>query len=287
MNWKYLGLLTIILAATSVVVAQGTFKPRDADEEHAWRLYNQYKASKKKEADLRIGIAKTQADIKTVNVGSVPGLGIDPADVAQLAKLRQQLVAEKERQTNLEAAWDKKFSGRYGELQESESTIYDPKTKQRMDKIRFRLIAFPFHYNPNSSTTASTTNKPPTPRPKPTPSPTQVRTPPVKPLTSKGTCDISGTWFATIDGRGTVLTVTIEQNGNKFSRTKGNPYRPQDDPDTVTGTIDGDYMRTDYGYPYGKKDLDYHMAGFIKCDASGRALRISFSDTNWLERKLR
>lgn len=136
---------SILLLLVPSVFAQGTFKPRNADEEHAWRLYNQYTASKKKEAEIRTGITQTSGDIKTVNVGSVPGLGIDPADVARLGQLREQLAAELDRQKKLENAWDKKFWGRYGDLSDSSSTIYDPKTKTTMDKIRFRLIAFPFY----------------------------------------------------------------------------------------------------------------------------------------------
>lgn len=130
-----------------VVLGQGAFKPRNADEGHAWRLYNQYKASKKKEAELRAGIKQTSGDIKTVNVGSVPGLGIDPADIAQLTKLREQLTRETERQKNLETAWGKKFWGRYGNLSDSSGTIYDPTTKKTMDKIQFRLTYFPFYVN--------------------------------------------------------------------------------------------------------------------------------------------
>lgn len=144
---KNLYLIALLIAMFTVAAGQGTFKPRNADEEHAWRLYNQYKESKKKESELRTGITQTSGDIKTVNVGSVPGLGIDPADVQRLAKLREQLTAEVERQQKLEAAWDKKFYGRYGDLADSAGTIYDPKTKKTMDKIQFRLTYFPFYVN--------------------------------------------------------------------------------------------------------------------------------------------
>lgn len=138
-----IGIATMSVLAT----AQGTFKPRNADEEHAWRLYEQYKTSKKTESEIRVGITQTSGDIKTVNVGSVPGLGIDPGDVARLAKLREQLAAEQQRQQNLENAWDKKFFGRYGDLADSAGTIYDPKTKKTIDKIQFRLMYFPFYVN--------------------------------------------------------------------------------------------------------------------------------------------
>jgi hypothetical protein len=134
------------MAATSIAFEQGTFKPRNADEEHAWRLYNQYKESKQKEAQFKAGITQKSGDIKTTNVGIIP-LYIDPEDVAQLTKLRQQLQAEQEKQKNLETAWDKKFWGRYGDLSDSAGTIYDVKTKQTMDKIQYRLIYFPFYVN--------------------------------------------------------------------------------------------------------------------------------------------
>jgi hypothetical protein len=142
---KLVIMLAVIAASVAIIAAQGTFKPRNADEAHAWRLYNQYKESKKKEAAIRSGITQASGDIRTVNVGSVPGLGIDPADVARLARLREQLAAEGERQQKLEAAWDKKFFGRYGDLADSSETIYDAPTKTTMDKIQYRLIQFPFY----------------------------------------------------------------------------------------------------------------------------------------------
>ena len=140
-------IITTIAVAFSVGFAQEAFKPRNADEAHAWRLHDQYQASKKKEAQIQQGISQTSGDIKTVNVGSIPGLGIDPQDVARLTKLKDQLKAEHELQSKLEAAWDKKFYGRYGDLSDSNGTIYDPKTKKTMDKIQFRLVYFPFYVN--------------------------------------------------------------------------------------------------------------------------------------------
>ena len=136
----------VALVAAPIVFAQGTFKPRNADEEHAWRLYNQYKESKNKEVQLKAGITQKSGDIKTTIVGNIP-LYVDSQDVSELAGLRRQLQTEQEKQKNLETAWDKKFFGRYGDLSDSAGTIYDPKTKQTMDKIQFRLIYFPFYVN--------------------------------------------------------------------------------------------------------------------------------------------
>lgn len=153
MTSRILVLAVVAWAAFTVnIYGQGTFKPRNADEEHAWRLYNQYKESKKKEGELRAGISQASGDIKTVNVGSVPGLGIDPADVQRLARLREQLTAEAERQEKLKAAWGKKFFGRYGDLADSADTIDDATTKKTMDKIQFRLTYFPFYVNDGTYT---------------------------------------------------------------------------------------------------------------------------------------
>lgn len=138
-------LLMIVLAITaSMVFAQGTFTPRDADEEHAWRLHNEYIQSRKNETDLMRLIAMKASDINTMAVGVIP-LWIDPQDVKDKTKLRTLLQNEISRQTALKAAWDKKFYGRYGNLQDADETIVDKGTGRTMDKIEFRLINFPFN----------------------------------------------------------------------------------------------------------------------------------------------
>lgn len=149
---RLLCVMALLSFVTTPAFAQGTFKPRNPDEAHAWRLYNQYKASKQKEAQLEAGIKQKSADIKMTNAGSIPGLGIDPGDVAELTRMRQQLNAEKDLQQKLETAWGKKFFGRYGNLSDSSGTIYDPKTKRNMDRIEFRLIYFPFYANDGTYT---------------------------------------------------------------------------------------------------------------------------------------
>lgn len=142
---KILFLISVISMFASTIFSQGTFKPRDADEEHGWRLYNQYKASKKSEADLNKRIAQLRSDIQNASHSSIGGLGADPSDVAAKNKALQQLKDEQTKQKNLEAAWQKKFYWRYGDLKDSDKMIYDPKTKQNMDKIQFALIYFPFN----------------------------------------------------------------------------------------------------------------------------------------------
>jgi hypothetical protein len=152
---KILFFLTAISLFSLMIFAQGSFKPRDADEEHGWRLYNQYKASKKKEAELTKRIAQLRGDIKDSSHSTIGGLGADPSDVAEKNKAVQELKTEQTKQQNLEAAWQKKFYWRYGDLKDSDKMIFDPKTKQNMDKIQFALIYFPF--NPVSNNPISKT----------------------------------------------------------------------------------------------------------------------------------
>jgi hypothetical protein len=131
-----------------VANAQGTFKPRDADEAHAWRLYSQYKQSKQKVAKLQASIKQTSDDIRSAAHGIAGGFTVDPKDVAALTRMNKQVAAERKRQNDLAAAWDKKFSGRYGKLADCNTTIYDVKSKRTMDNIEFRLRYFPFKVNP-------------------------------------------------------------------------------------------------------------------------------------------
>jgi hypothetical protein len=193
---KCLLLVTVLLMAATIVFAQGTFKPRDADEEHAWRLYNQYIASKKQEAGLKAGITQKSGDIKTTTVGVIP-LYVGPQDVSELAGLRRQLQAEQEKQKNLETAWDKKFWGRYGDLSDSSGKIYDPKTKKTMDKIQFRLIYFPFHVEAGATTAAKPIKKQPAivPTKKPDKETSSAKADVVKP-------GIEGLWWIRVDGSG-------------------------------------------------------------------------------------
>jgi len=142
-NNKLTMIVICCVCVMQMALAQGEFKPRNADEAHAWRLYNQYRESKTKATNLQSGITKKQEDIRTVgNAGMGGTFAIDPQDVAELTKMRQQLAEEKSRQQKLEQAWDKKFWGRYGDLKDSDETMYDQKTKQNIDRIRFRLIYF-------------------------------------------------------------------------------------------------------------------------------------------------
>ena len=144
--------ITGLILFSIVVFSQGTFKPRDADEEHGWRLYNQYKASKKKEAQLIPQIAQAKGDVNQASHSTLGGLGADPSDVARKNALIKQLQDEQALQAKLVAAWQKKFYWRYGDLKDSDKMIFDPKTKQNMDKIQFALIYFPFNKVENNPT---------------------------------------------------------------------------------------------------------------------------------------
>jgi hypothetical protein len=130
----------VITLLAAVSFAQGTFKPRNPDEDQAWRLYNQYLTTQKNIAQLKDAIKLQRSDINTTTKSSIGAAGADRQDVARLTKLRQQLTTEEEKLKNLENVWNQKFSGRYGALSDSAETIYDPQTKQTMDKIRFRII---------------------------------------------------------------------------------------------------------------------------------------------------
>lgn len=125
---------------TALNFAQGTFNPRNPDEAHAWRLYNDYLTTTKNIDQLKGGIIMKRGDINTTSKSSIGAAGADPKDVAELTKLRQQLKTEEGKLKNIETVWNQKFYGRYGSLSDSSQMIYDPQTKQKMDKIRFRII---------------------------------------------------------------------------------------------------------------------------------------------------
>lgn len=145
---RLLWVMVLLLTAAGVALAQGTFQPRDADEVHAWDLYNQYKASKQAEADLQKRIKDLNASIGTTAVGVGAIAANNAEDRAERASLQAELAKQRERQTKLIAAWDKKYYGRYAHLQESSKQRFDNKTKRMMDEIEFQLTYFPF--KPNS-----------------------------------------------------------------------------------------------------------------------------------------
>jgi hypothetical protein len=148
---RYICLITICLTAAAMAFAQGTFKPRDADEEQAWRLYNQYKESKRIEAPLEAEIKQLFGDAFEAAVGFGAILGVDWEANAAVKKKVEQLAIERKRQADLLAAWEKKFYWRYGDLRWSGETIRDAKTKREMDRIEFAMTYFPFNYVPRQA----------------------------------------------------------------------------------------------------------------------------------------
>lgn len=145
---KSILLVALAVAAVAVVHAQGSFKPRDADEAHAWRLYALYKASMQKEAILKNSIRDLNASIATTATGVGALAANNAEDRAEREFCQGQLDAERSLQQKLIAAWDKKFYGRYGHLQDSAKTRLDEKTKRTMDEIEFQLTYFAFNTKP-------------------------------------------------------------------------------------------------------------------------------------------
>ena len=132
--------LVLLVFSFSLVAAQGGFTPRDVNEAQAWRIYNQYLTSTKKIDQLKAEIKMKRGDINTTSKSSIGAAGADPKDVEQLTKLRENLKIEETRLETAMRVWDEKFFRRYGDLAESAVQIYDPVTKQNMDKIRYRII---------------------------------------------------------------------------------------------------------------------------------------------------
>ncbi|MBP6001803.1 MAG: hypothetical protein KA746_00075 [Pyrinomonadaceae bacterium] len=142
-------LTTAILgAACASLFAQGTFQPRDSDEEQAWRLYNQYKESKRIEAPLERQISQLFTQSREGAYGYAAGMGVDLEQDAQARTLRDKLNAERARQDAILTAWERKFYWRYGDLRWSGENIRDAKTNREMDRIEFALTYFPFNYAP-------------------------------------------------------------------------------------------------------------------------------------------
>jgi len=151
---KRLGRLFMLVALAGVTLGQDAFKPRDANEETAWSIYQAYKASAAREAQLRGALAQRRKDTQIVqgSVGSV--LAVPPEDRAEMIRWQRELDEEVALQQTLLQIWNNRFRGRYGEMEDIHQTIYDPATKRTMDRIEFRLRNFPF--NPKAAGTTGT-----------------------------------------------------------------------------------------------------------------------------------
>ena len=132
------------------------WEPRSPAETQAWRLYNQYKESKKKEAEFMSALQKARGDLSSVSYGLGAPFAIDPQDIAEVQRLKRQINQERERQGKLEQSWDKNFGGYYGDLRDSadpeknkKPTYFDPRypltfQSKEMDLIEYRLRSFPY-----------------------------------------------------------------------------------------------------------------------------------------------
>ena len=155
---KLISTVSIFFLLTGAALGQDKFKPRDANEETAWNIYTQYKQSKANEARLRGAIAARKKDNKIVSGSTIGGLAIPAEDRAELLQWQKELDKELALQRKLLPLWNKKFSGRYGELTDIDKTIKDAATKRTMDLIEFRIRSFPF--DPKASKQENTGQKP-------------------------------------------------------------------------------------------------------------------------------
>lgn len=192
--WGTFPLVFLLLALVAglsgfslVTSAHAQDPPRTADDDHARRLYDQYKASQEREKALEAARQRGLSDARGAAYGTFGGLGVDTEALSNATKAAQEAERERERQQKLIKAWDKKFSGRYGDLKETSSQAPLPPQsgdKPYKDKMDMRLKWFP--YNP------ATPAKPPTPgytpgRPTPGYTPRTVNAPPYPPGYSRGT----------------------------------------------------------------------------------------------------
>lgn len=155
----------LLVSGGQIVSAQGTFTPRDSDEEHAWRLYNQYKKSREVADPLAGQIKAKFNDALMAAYGALAGKAVDPGDVAEVRALREQQETELKRQADILAAWNRKFYWRYGDLRWFKDKIRDCKTGRDMDRIEFALTYMPFNYvaGPKAKPSTPVVAQPPSP----------------------------------------------------------------------------------------------------------------------------
>lgn len=154
-------LIFAVIGAVSVAAAQNTITPRDADEAEAWRIYQEFRASRAAEAAANKALVQARVDIDTSSLSTIGMFGSDPEDRARLIELRRGLIAERKRQAELLQRWENKFFWRYGDLLWSEepTKVKDRKTGREIDRIEFALIYFPF--DPKNATPPIVSAPPP------------------------------------------------------------------------------------------------------------------------------
>jgi hypothetical protein len=140
--WKKLPVAVVwALIFCSCTFSQRPFPPRNSDEADAWRLHDEYVASEKKQRELQAAIQR-----KSIEAGA-PGPAQNNQAALEVNRLFGEFAAQTQLQLELEQAWNKRFSARYGDLRESSLGVYDPALNTSMDRIQFRLIHFPFYPN--------------------------------------------------------------------------------------------------------------------------------------------
>ena len=139
--WPALGLV----AALFVSAAAAQIQPRDANEAHALRLYNDYKESRRLEAQLDVQIKAKHTDALMAAGGTFGALGVDREALAQWQALTKRQFQVRDHAAKLLLAWEKKFYWRYGDLRWSDERIRDARTGREMDRIEFAMTYFPFN----------------------------------------------------------------------------------------------------------------------------------------------
>jgi hypothetical protein len=149
MNPKIIFTIGLIFLASIVGVAAPVAQRSpdlSPDQQHAWRLHDQYLDVIVQLDDLEGQRKRLGGDIKHDAQGGVSG-GVHVATAgygSDMAVLNQRITDLTRKASDLEAAWDQKFQGRFGPLKDARESFYDPSTKTKRDKIAFRLTNFPF-----------------------------------------------------------------------------------------------------------------------------------------------
>jgi tetratricopeptide (TPR) repeat protein len=135
-------------ASRTMEIWTGPIQLKTPQEEHAWRLHNDYKASKQRLDGYLSGLQQRGQDMKAIGFGFGAPFAVDPKDVADIARLKEAANKERERIEKLNQAWDKNFVIQYGPLsdanEETEVQYFDPDKpaqlqKAKMDKIEARI----------------------------------------------------------------------------------------------------------------------------------------------------
>jgi hypothetical protein len=153
-TWTVL-LISLVGSAAPVAQRKPDLTP---DQLHAWRLHDQYMGVIVQLDDQEGQRKRLGADVKHDAQGGVSG-GVHVATAGygrDMAKLNQRIADLTKKAAELEAAWERKFEGRFGPLKDARETFYDPSTKKTMDKIAYRLTNFAFDPDKPQSATATT-----------------------------------------------------------------------------------------------------------------------------------